>query len=113
MGKPTRVWDLYLAQALFATRVREHATSGKSPSYLVYGTHPRLPGDTELVTSIRSPAELDNKIIAINHARASPPRNEWKNPGQGIGTPPTKRKRRLRKRTSANSNSRTSLPKEG
>ncbi|QQK39479.1 Ribonuclease H-like protein [Penicillium digitatum] len=70
MGKPTRVWDLYLAQALFATRVREHATSGKSPFYLVYGTHPRLPGDTELVTSIRGPAELDNKIMAVNHARA-------------------------------------------
>ncbi|KAG0153432.1 hypothetical protein PDIDSM_5285 [Penicillium digitatum] len=64
------VWDLYLAQALFATRVREHATSGKSPFYLVYGTHPRLPGDTELVTSIRGPAELDNKIMAVNHARA-------------------------------------------
>ncbi|KAG0160178.1 hypothetical protein PDIDSM_7705 [Penicillium digitatum] len=70
MGKPTRVWDLYLAQALFATRVREHATSGKSPFYLVYGIHPRLPGDTELVTSIRGPAELDNKIMAVNHARA-------------------------------------------
>lgn len=70
MGKPTRVWDLYLAQALFATRVREHATSGKSPFYLVYGTHPRLPGDTRPVTSVRDPAELDSKIMAVNHARA-------------------------------------------
>lgn len=70
MGKPTRVWDLYLAQALFATRIREHATSGKSPFYLVYGTHPRLPGDTEPVTSTRDTAELDSKIMAVNHARA-------------------------------------------
>lgn len=70
MGKPTRVWDLYLPQALFATRVREHATSGKSPFYLVYGTHPRLPGDKEPTTSLRDSAELDSKIMAVNHARA-------------------------------------------
>ena len=44
-GKPMRLWDLYLDQALVAYRVRTHATMKTSPFYLVYGKHPRLPGD--------------------------------------------------------------------
>ena len=45
IGKPTRLWDRFLAQALFATRVRLHAVSKRSPFYLVYGINPRLPSD--------------------------------------------------------------------
>ena len=35
LGKPTKLWDLYLDQALFACRVRTHATTKTSPYYLV------------------------------------------------------------------------------
>lgn len=38
-------WDLYVPQALFACRVRLHATTGTSPFYLTYGVEPKLPGD--------------------------------------------------------------------
>jgi hypothetical protein len=46
MGKPTKAWDLFLPQALFATRIRNHAVTRLSPFYLVYGIHPRIPSDT-------------------------------------------------------------------
>jgi transposase InsO family protein len=46
MNKPTRAWDLYLQQALFATRVHEHAVMKASPFFLVYGVQPRIPSDT-------------------------------------------------------------------
>ena len=36
-GKHTKLWDLYLDQALFACRIRTHATTKTSPFYLVYG----------------------------------------------------------------------------
>ena len=45
LGKPTKMWDLYLDQALFACRVRTHSITETSPYYLVYGKHPRLVGD--------------------------------------------------------------------
>ncbi|KAJ5131586.1 hypothetical protein N7448_005744 [Penicillium atrosanguineum] len=45
MNKPTRAWDLYLQQALFATRVHEYAVTRFSPFYLVYRVHPRIPSD--------------------------------------------------------------------
>ncbi|PWY96913.1 hypothetical protein BCV70DRAFT_149105, partial [Testicularia cyperi] len=41
VGKSTRLWDLYLREALFAARIRTHATSAKSPFFLTYGVHPR------------------------------------------------------------------------
>ena len=45
LGKSTKLWDLYLDQALFACRIRTHATMKRSPFYLVYGKHPRILGD--------------------------------------------------------------------
>ncbi|KAE8211321.1 hypothetical protein CF327_g4927 [Tilletia walkeri] len=45
VGNPTRLWDQYLSQTLFACRVRTHSTSGYSPFTLVYGVDPRLPDD--------------------------------------------------------------------
>ena len=43
--KPTKLWDLYLDQALFACRIRMHSTTKLSPFYLVYGRQPHLLGD--------------------------------------------------------------------
>ena len=45
IGQPIKNWDKYLNQALFATRIRTHTTTGFSPFYLLYGVNPRLPGD--------------------------------------------------------------------
>ena len=42
LGKNVHTWDLYLPEALYATRIRQHATSGRSPFFLVYGLEPRL-----------------------------------------------------------------------
>jgi hypothetical protein len=39
-------WDEFLPQTLFSIRVRTHAVTKHSPFYLLYGMHPRLPGDT-------------------------------------------------------------------
>lgn len=39
------IWDEYLHTALFACRIRTHATSGYSPFKMVYGQDPVLPGD--------------------------------------------------------------------
>ncbi|KAH6571560.1 hypothetical protein BASA62_003804 [Batrachochytrium salamandrivorans] len=44
-GQPER-WDEYLAQTIFAIRVRKHAVTQHSPFFLLYGVDPRLPGDT-------------------------------------------------------------------
>ncbi|KAG1177838.1 hypothetical protein G6F36_010757 [Rhizopus arrhizus] len=38
-------WDEHMDTALFACRVRKHATTGFSPFYLTYGVEPRIPGD--------------------------------------------------------------------
>ena len=45
IGQPRKAWDLYLDQALFATRIRTHTTTGFSPFYLLYGVNPTLPSD--------------------------------------------------------------------
>ncbi|PVU90611.1 hypothetical protein BB561_004805 [Smittium simulii] len=38
-------WDLYLYQAVWATRIRQHSITKISPYFLVYGIDPRIPGD--------------------------------------------------------------------
>jgi hypothetical protein len=71
MGLPTRVWDLYLHQALAAARFREHTVTKRSPFYLVYGVHPRLVGDKEPgAISEEGVAALESRISALNHARS-------------------------------------------
>lgn len=45
LNKPTKLWDQYLPQALFACRIRTHSTNKYSPFYLLYGRHPNLPTD--------------------------------------------------------------------
>jgi transposase InsO family protein len=86
MGKPTRLWDEYVPQALFATRVRLHSTTKMSPFYLVYGVYPRLPDDnsddnkaevvanegTDNEIAVKEGADelLLNRIGQVNHARS-------------------------------------------
>ena len=50
-------WDEFLQQSLFALRVRKHAVTKYSPFYLLYGVHPRLPGDTNPVPSLLQPLD--------------------------------------------------------
>ncbi|KAG2192115.1 hypothetical protein INT47_012407, partial [Mucor saturninus] len=38
-------WDEYIDTVTFACRIRKHTTTGHSPFFLVYGVHPRIPGD--------------------------------------------------------------------
>ena len=51
-------WDDHLDRALFALRVRTHDTTKFSPFYLLYGVHPKIPGD------VRNPVEFDMTIDA-------------------------------------------------
>src|SRR5947207_3193269 len=51
LNKPTKLWDLYLDQALFACRIRTHSTTKTSPFYLLYGRHPHLLGDRNVTLS--------------------------------------------------------------
>ena len=56
-GKPTRLWDQYLDQAIFACRVRTHATTHTSRYYLVYGQQPRLVRDANYPLNASAPPE--------------------------------------------------------
>ena len=51
LNKPTKPWDLYLDQAVFACRIRTHSTTKTSPFYLVYGQQPHLLGDMNVAVS--------------------------------------------------------------
>ncbi|KAH9270622.1 hypothetical protein BASA83_007224 [Batrachochytrium salamandrivorans] len=53
-GRPDR-WDEYLQQTVFALRVRKHAVTKQSPFYLLYGVHPRLPGDDGPIKETMAP----------------------------------------------------------
>lgn len=55
-GFPDR-WDEYLAQTVFSLRVRIHAVTKQSPFYLLYGVHPRIPGDTNPLESSMAPLD--------------------------------------------------------
>ena len=55
-GNPTR-WDEYLAQTVFAIRVRQHAVTKKSPFFLLYGVEPRLPGDLSPIITNMAPLD--------------------------------------------------------
>jgi len=70
LGKPTRLWDLYLDQALFACRVRTHSTTKTSPFYLLYGTHPHLLGDDNLATPNEArPERYEQRLHEVQMAR--------------------------------------------
>ena len=65
-GKNTKLWDLYLDQALFACRIRTHATTKTSPFYLVYGRQPHLFGDPNVaLLSDANPAGHEERIWLV------------------------------------------------
>ena len=63
LGKPTKLWDLYLDQALFACRVRTHTTTKTSPFYLLYGRQPHLLGDTNEALPIDATTEENEERL--------------------------------------------------
>ena len=66
-GKPDR-WDEFLAQTMFALRVRTHAVTGFSPFYLLYGVDPRLPGDVDPPRASMEPlSELEQREARREH----------------------------------------------
>lgn len=73
-GKPTKLWDKYLPQALFATRIRAHSTSKYSPYYLLYGQHPHLPSDDNPLRPLEvvatTTAEHEKRIADLRNARS-------------------------------------------
>jgi hypothetical protein len=67
LGKPTKLWDLYLDQALFACN---HSTTHASPYYLVYGQHPRLLGDDNHHLDVDvPPQDYHARIEAVQSVR--------------------------------------------
>ena len=71
-GRPTNMWDEYLNQAVFATRIRIHAVSKYSPFYLLYGVDPKLPGDSIEGRDTSAEAKIEEAIhrhAAANDAR--------------------------------------------
>jgi hypothetical protein len=67
VGKPTRLWDEYLHLAIFAARIHNHAQTGRSPFYLLYGVEPKLPGDDRKVKVL---GNNDERLSRVLHARA-------------------------------------------
>jgi len=56
LNKTTKLWDLYLDQAVFACRSRTHSTTKTSPFYLLYGRHPHLFVDSNIALPTDSDA---------------------------------------------------------
>ena len=53
VSKSTKLWDEYLSQALFTTRIQVHVTHEKSPFYLLYSCHSFLPSDENSSRSLK------------------------------------------------------------
>lgn len=68
-GKPVRMWDEYLTQAVFAVRIHIHTTSKYSPFYLLYGVDPKLPGDPLKAADASIEAKIED--ILDRHARSN------------------------------------------
>ena len=61
---------MYLDQALFACRVRTHATTRTSPYYLVYGKQPHLVNDDNHPLDVNAPiADYHSRIEVVQSAR--------------------------------------------
>ena len=72
-NQPVVLWDQYLSQALFAIRIRVHATSGHSPYFLLYGRNPRLHGDENPLRPVAKGddgwGEMLGRLEKLQHAR--------------------------------------------
>jgi len=70
LNKHTKLWDLYLDQAVFACRIRTHSTMKTSPFYLLYGKHPHLLGDYNATLSVESEsAPYEERLRLLQSAR--------------------------------------------
>jgi len=70
LNKPTKLWDLYLDQAVFACRIRTHTTTKTFPFYLLYGRHPHLLGDMNVaLSSDAEPAPHDERFKLLQSVR--------------------------------------------
>src|SRR5579871_2195976 len=70
LGKPMKMWDLYLDAALFACRVRTSTTTKTSPFYLLYGRHPHLLGDQNITLPVETEsAPYDERLKLVQSAR--------------------------------------------
>ena len=70
LNKPTKLWDLYLDQAVFACHIRTHSTTKTSPFYLLYGQHPHLFGDQNAALPIEAEsAPYEEKLKLLQSAR--------------------------------------------
>jgi transposase InsO family protein len=70
VGKPTRLWDEYLHQALFAARIRIHTVTKKSPFYLLYGLSPRIPSDPNTpIPDDAEPEDPEERLKNVAHVR--------------------------------------------
>jgi hypothetical protein len=70
LNKPTKLWDLYLDQAVFACRIRTHTTTKISPFYLLYGRHPHLLGDHNVASpNDAEPAPHEERLKLLQSAR--------------------------------------------
>ena len=70
VNKPTKLWDLYLDQAVFACRIRTHTTTKTSPFYLLYGRHPHLLGDYNAALPVDAEsASYEQRLKLLQSAR--------------------------------------------
>ena len=70
LNKPTKLWDLYLDQAVFSCGIRTHTTTKTSPFYLLYGRHPHLLGDTNVTLSTDAdPASYNERFKLLQSVR--------------------------------------------
>jgi transposase InsO family protein len=63
-------WDEKIDSVIWALRIRKHSVTGKSPFYLLFGTHPRLPGDLEPPRQVTQPLDPDEYEDAVEKETA-------------------------------------------
>ena len=70
VGKPTRLWDQYLNQALFTCRICTNHTTKISPYFLVYGQQPHLLWDSHVAMEASTPAmSHEQRLLDLWEAR--------------------------------------------
>ena len=69
LNKPTKLWDLYLDQAVFACRIRTHSTTKNSPFYLLYGRQPHLLGDHNAALPVDANSASEERLKLLQSAR--------------------------------------------
>ena len=65
LNKPTKLWDLYLNQAIFACRIRTRTTTKTSSFYLLYDRHSHLLYETNVILSSDAEAVTPEKRFKL------------------------------------------------